>query len=126
MLSIVRATGELHWSDDPLDEGDFTRGEIVLRVQVLVRPAFCPVLSRHERVDLARRVLGWFVQKDEEASQTAGEVGQGTLSVTLRLEGPNAEIGLRRDGLGLPDERRANDPVRVGVSVSGARSGPAC
>ncbi len=99
--------------------------DAIFRVEVLVRPPLRPLLGRHEGVNLARCVLRWLVQENQEASQPTGEVGQDTFSLTLRVERANAEISLRRDGARLADEWRADDSVRVGVSVAGSRSSPA-
>lgn len=67
-LFIRGISAEVHRPDKFFDERDFAGGDAVLRVKVLVGPLPGPLLDWHEGVDLARRVLGWFVQKYQEAS----------------------------------------------------------
>jgi hypothetical protein len=64
-------------------------------------------------------VLRWLVQKNQEASQTTRKVGQDAFGLFLGVERANAEIGLRRDGARLSNERRADDSVRICVLVAG-------
>src|SRR5687768_12712895 len=116
---------EVHRSDYLLDEGYLTRGEGIFRVEVLVRPLAGPLLGWHKGVDLSRCVLRWLVQKNQEASQPTREVGQNAFGLTLGVKRANAEIRFRRNAPWLPDEWRTDDPVRVGISVAGPRSGPA-
>src|SRR6266576_335445 len=93
-LVILRRSAEVHRAHNLLDKRDLTGGDAVFGVEVLVRPPPCPLLGWHERVDLARCVLGWLVQKNEEASQPTGEVGQDAFSLILGVEWANAEISL--------------------------------
>ena len=105
-LVILGGSAEVHRADNLLDERDLASGDAIFRVEVLVRPPPCPLLGWHERVDLARCVLGWLVQKNEEASQPTGEVGQDAFSLILGVEWANAEAAeagrefLRLDCLG--------------------------
>src|SRR5713101_5736067 len=95
MVLLIRdISAEVHRANNLFDERDLTSGEAVLCVEVLVGPPLRPLLNWHERVDLASNVLGRLVQKNQEASQPAGEVGRDAFSVTLRVERANAEIGL--------------------------------
>src|SRR5581483_12133036 len=110
---------QIHRANHRLDERDLVFAEAVLGVQVLVGPGAVPFLCWHERVDLASGVVRWLVQENQEASQPTGEVGQDARCLTLGVERAYAEIRLRRDAPRLPDERCADDPVRVGVLVSG-------
>src|SRR5262249_26998742 len=122
---VGRVASEVHRADYLLDEGDLTRGESIFRVEVRVRPRLGPILGWHEGVNLSRCVLRWLVQENQEASQPTGEVGQNAFGLTLRAERANTEIRFRTDAAGLSDEWSADDPVRVGISVAGPRSGPA-
>ena len=65
---VGSVTGEVHRADDPFDEGDLISEEIVFGVEGLVCPFPCPILGRHERVDLACRMLRRFMQKDKKTS----------------------------------------------------------
>ena len=93
-LFIVRDSAEVHRADNFFDKGDLTSGDAIFRVEVLVRPPLRPLLGWYELVNLARCVLRWLVQKNEKASQPAGEVRQSAVSLTLGVEGANAEISL--------------------------------
>src|SRR5882762_8182545 len=93
-LGILGGSAEVHRADNLLDEHDLTTGDAIFRVEILVRPLLRPLLCRHERIDLASCVLRWLVQENEEASQSARQVGQDTFSVTLGIERTNAEVGL--------------------------------
>src|SRR5262245_66217546 len=84
VLVILGVSIEVQWTDNLLNERNFTSRDAILSVEVIVCPFPCPLLCRNERVDPARRVLGWLVQKDQEASQPTGEVGQDTLGLCLR------------------------------------------
>jgi len=79
-LFIVTAV-EDHRAYKLLDERDLTGSQVILRVEVLIRPPLRPLLCWHEGVDLARGVLGWLVQENQEASQPTGEIGQDAFSL---------------------------------------------
>lgn len=117
---------EIHRTDYLLDEDDLTGGERIFFVEILVRPLPGPLLGRHERVNLARCVLGWLVQKNKEASQSTGEVGQNALGLGLGVKRTNAEIRLRRDAASIPDEWRTDNSMRISVLVTGPRRSIAC
>src|ERR1700682_2438100 len=112
VLFILRGSAEVHRADKLLYERDLTTGDAIFRVEVLVRPPPRPLLGWHKGVDLARCVLGWLMQKNQETSQSTGEVGQDAFSVILGVERANAEIRLRRNGARLSDEWRADNSVR--------------
>lgn len=57
-------SAEIHRTDYLLDERDLTSGETIFRVEVLVGPLPRPLLHWHKRVDFARCVLSWLVQKN--------------------------------------------------------------
>src|SRR5690349_15479527 len=94
VLLILDASAEVHRAHDLLDERNFTVGDTIFRVEVLVPPLFRPLLSGHESINFARCVLGWFVQKNQKASQPTGEVGQYAVSLSLGVKRTNANIGL--------------------------------
>ncbi len=81
-LFIRSISAEIHRTNHLLDERDVTNGETIFQVEVFVCPPLRPLLHRHERVDLARYVLGWLMQKNQEASEPTGKVGQDAFSVT--------------------------------------------
>src|SRR3954471_19756550 len=80
---------DFHRAHDSLNERDFARSNAILLVEVFVRPPPPPLLGWDEGVNLAICVLGWLVQKNEEASQPTAEVGQDTLGFSFRLERPD-------------------------------------
>src|SRR6266403_2145486 len=123
---VGRVASEVHRADYLLDEGYLTRGEGIFRVEVRVRPPPRPVLGWHKGVDLARDVLGWLVQKYEEARQPTAEVGQNALGLGLGVKGAKAEIRLRGDAAWFANERRTDNPVRISVLITGPRGGIAC
>src|SRR6266849_6641744 len=100
-LVILGGTAEVHRADNLLHERDLAGGDAIFRVEDLVHPLPRPLLGWYEGVDLARCVLGWLVQKDQEARQPTGEVGQGTFCLTLRVERPDIHVRPRRDASGL-------------------------
>ena len=116
-----QVTGQLHRAHDLFNELDFTRRDAVFGVQILVRPFFVPLLSWDEGVDLACGVLRRLVQKNQQAGQTACEVRQGAFGLALAVERADAEIGFGTDAAWLTNKRRAEDAVRVGVAIAGAR-----
>src|SRR5690606_19455695 len=84
----------IHWTHDLLDERDFFVGESILLVEDLVRPCPCPVLNGHERVNLAGHMLGRLPKLDQQAGQSARQIGQCSLCLLSRVEWTNAEIRL--------------------------------
>ena len=69
-----QVTGQVHRAHDLFNELDFALGDAVFGVQVLVRPALGPVLRGHEGVNLARGVLGWLVQQNQQPSQPTAKI----------------------------------------------------
>ena len=80
---VLGVAAKVHRADYLLDEGDLTGGEIIFRVEVLIRPLLGPLLGWHEGVDLSSCVLRWFVQENQEASQPTGKVSQNAFGLTL-------------------------------------------
>ena len=68
VLLILDIPAEVHWTDNLLNELDLTSRNAIFGVKVSVRPFLGPLLRWHKCVDLPRCVLGWLVQKNEEAS----------------------------------------------------------
>ena len=64
-------TGQIHWADYLLDELNLTGRDAIFGIQILIRPALGPVLRRHEGIDLSRGVLGWLMQQNQQACQSA-------------------------------------------------------
>ena len=93
-LLVRAASVEFHRANYLLDERYVVIREVILRVEILVRPSLRPFLGRHECVDLASCVLGRLVQENQETSQPTSEVGKDTLSLALRVERTDAEVGL--------------------------------
>ena len=112
---------------DLLDERDLVLGRC-RTWRTGPRRSTCAIQSwiGHERVDLARGVLGDLRSRDQEASQPARQVRQDALGLGLRFEEARCTGRSRMTcSAGLTDERRAEDPVRVGVPVAGPRRGAA-
>lgn len=109
-----------HRTDHLFDEIDFSRSDPVSGVQVFVGPLLRPRLGGHEGVDLACDMLGWLVQENQKARQPAGEIGQGAFGLASGIKRADAEIGFRGNTARFPEERCADDSVRVGVLVAGA------
>ena len=63
------------------------------------------------------------MQKNQQPGEATGEVGERTLNLVLSIEGADREVGLRRDTAWLAYEWRADDPVWVGVLVTGSWGG---
>lgn len=74
-LLIFGRGAEVHRTDNCLDEGNLRLGEVILGVEVFVRPPLRPLLRRHEGVNFARRVLRGLVQKYQETSQPTRQIG---------------------------------------------------
>lgn len=66
VLLIVRIPAEIHRADNLLNERDFALSNAVFRVESLVCPLARPLLRRHKCINFPRRVLGWFVQENQE------------------------------------------------------------
>ena len=108
-----------HRTNDLFDETDFVFGQAVLLVQLLVGPWLVEVLHWNKRVNLARRVLGWLVQKNQEASQSAGEVGQDAFSLTLGAERSNGrDTSPKRCSPGLCLRVAERDKSMVSITLT--------
>ena len=118
-----QVNGQFHRTDYFFDKFDLTRRDAVFGVQVFVRPLLCPLLCRHEGVHLARGVLRRFMQKNQKTRQPAGQVRQGTFGLALTVERADAEIRFRTNTARLANEGRAENAVRVCITVAGARCG---
>ena len=87
---------QIHWAHNLFDEGNFVFGKIVATVEVGISPSSRPVLNRNEGVDFASDVLRGFVQQDQKAGQTTGQVRENTLCHIFSFEGADAKVGFRR------------------------------
>ena len=112
--------GEIHRADYLFNEGNFTDRQAVFRVEISVRPLSGPILRWHEGVNLTRGVLRRFVQKNQQAREPTGEVGQNTLGLALGIKRPDAQIGFGTDAARLTNEGCTEDAMRIGVAIAGA------
>src|SRR4051794_16732203 len=85
LLIVVCRVGhvEIHRTHYLLDKGDLISGKRIFRVEVLVGPLLGPRLAWNKTVDLSRCMLGWLMEKNQQARESASQVGQDAFSLPL-------------------------------------------